>query len=85
MTPIQFKDRQYGDSRIRAPFNVICHRELSRIKGGITDYCAIGEIDVQVLRQFQSSRRSPTKPFKPVPDRFENEFAHKVLPAGEKE
>ncbi len=51
----------------------------------ITDYCVIGEIDVQALRQFQSSHRSPAKPFKPVPDGFEIDFGRKVLPAGEKE
>lgn len=45
----------------------------------------IDEIDVQALRQFQSSYRSSAKPFKPVPDGFEIDFGRKVLPAGEKE
>jgi hypothetical protein len=45
----------------------------------------IGEIDVQSLRQFQSSHRSPPKPFKPVPDGFEIDFGRRVLPAGEME
>lgn len=49
----------------------------------MTDYCVIGEIDVQALCQFQSSHRSPAKPFKPVPDGFEMDFCRKVLPAGE--
>ena len=39
--------------------------------------------DVQALRAFQSSHRSPAKPFKPVPDGFEIDFSRKVLPAGE--
>lgn len=82
---IQCNDRQYGDSRIRAPFKESWQRDLLRVKGGITDYCVIGEIDVQSLRQFQSSYRSPSKPFKPVPDGFEVDFGRKVLPAGEKE
>lgn len=82
---VQCNDRQYGDSRIRAPFKESWQRDLLRVKGGITDYCVIGEIDVQALRQFQSSHRSPAKPFKPVPDGFEIEFGRKVLPAGEKE
>ena len=56
-----------------------------RVNHGVTDYCVIGEIDVQALRQFQSSHRSPAKPFKPVPDGFEIDFGRKVLPAGEKE
>lgn len=60
-------------------------RDAMSIEGGITDYCALGEIDVQALRQFQSSHRSPGKPFKPVPDGFEIDFGRKVLPAGEPE
>ena len=60
-------------------------RDLLRVKGGITDYCVIGEIDVQALRRFQSSHRSPDKPFKPVPDGFEIDYCRKVLPAGETE
>ena len=82
---IQCNDRQYGDSRIRAPFKDSWQRDLLRVKGGITDYCVIGEIDVLALRRFQSSHRSPGKPFKPVPDGFEIDFGRKVLPAGEKE
>jgi hypothetical protein len=80
---VQCNDRQYGDSRIRAPFKESWQRDLLRVKGGITDYCVIGAIDVQALRQFQSSHRSPTYPFKPVPDGFEIEFGRKVLPTGE--
>ena len=77
---IQCNDRQYGDSRIRAPAKDSWQRDLLRVKGGVTDYCVIGEIDVQALRQFQSSHRSPAKPFKPVPDGFEIDFARRVLP-----
>lgn len=82
---IQCNDRQYGDSRIRAPAKDSWERDVLRVKGGVTDYCVIGEIDVQTLRQFQSSYRSPAKPFKPVPDGFEIDYGRKVLPAGEKE
>ncbi len=60
-------------------------RDTLRTKGGVTDYCVIGEIDVQTLRQFQSSHRSPGKPFKPVPDGFEIDVGRNVLPAGETE
>ncbi len=80
---IQCNDRQYGDSRIRAPFKESWQRDLLRVKGGVTDYCVIGEIDVQALREFQSSHRSPSKPFKPVPDGFEIAFGRKVLPGTE--
>ncbi len=78
---IQCNDRQYGDSRIRAPLKNNWKRDVLRVKGGVTDYCVIGEIDVQALRQFQSSYRSPDKPFKPVPDGFEISYGRKVLPA----
>jgi len=79
---IQCNDRQYGDSRIRGPFKDSWKRDVLRVKGGITDYCVIGEIDVHALRQFQSSYRSPGKPFKPVPDGFEIERSRKILPEG---
>lgn len=82
---IQCNDRQYGDSRIRAPFRDSWKRDVLRVKGGVTDYCVIGEIDIQALRQFQSSHRSPNKPFKPVPDGFEIDFDRRLLPLGEKE
>lgn len=84
---IQCNDRQYGDSRIRAPFKDSWKRDVLRVKGGVTDYCVIGEIDVQSLRQFQSSHRSSDKPFKPVPDGFNDAMDHncKVLPAGDGE
>lgn len=82
---IQCNDRQYGDSRIRAPYKDSWRRDVLRVKGGVTDYCVIGEIDVQALRQFQSSHRSPGKPFKPVPDGFNDAMDHqrKVLPTGD--
>lgn len=82
---VQCNDRQYGDSRIRAPFKESWQRDLLRVKGGITDYCVIGKIDVQALRKFQSSHRSPAKPFKPVPDGFEIDYGRKVLAAGDTE
>ena len=53
-----------------------------RVNHGVNDYCVIGEIDVQALRQFQSGHRSSGKPFKPVPDGFEIDVGRKVLPAG---
>ncbi|WP_225763945.1 hypothetical protein [Stenotrophomonas sp. Marseille-Q4652] len=60
-------------------------RDALSIKGGVTDHCVIGEIDVKALRQFQSGYRSRDKPFKPVPDGFEIDVGRKVLPAGEAE
>ena len=82
---IQCNNRQYGDSRIRAPYKDRWKRDLLRVKGGNHDYCITGEIDVLALRQFQSSHRSPAKDFKPVPDGFNQDMAHarKALPKGE--
>ena len=82
---IQCNNREYGDSRIRAPYKDNWKRDLLRVKGGIYDYCVTGRIDIAALRKFQSSHRSPEKPFKPVPDGFENDMNYwrKVLPAGE--
>lgn len=79
---IQCNDRQYGDSRIRAPYKDSWKRDVLRVKGGIHDYCVTGEIDIQALRQFQSSHRSPSGPFKPVPDGFAPAHARKTLPKG---
>lgn len=82
---IQCNNRQYGDSRIRAPYKDRWKRDLLRVKGGNHDYCITGEIDVLALRQFQSSHRSPAKGFKPVPDGFSDDMAfdRTALPKGE--
>lgn len=82
---IQANDRKYGDSRVRSPAKERYQRDVLRVKGGIHDYCVTGEIDIQALREFQSSHRSPSKPFKPVPDGFNTDMANdrKALPKGE--
>ena len=80
---IQCNDRQYGDSRIRAPFKDSWMRDVLRVRGSVTDYCVIGQIDIQALRRFQSSYRSSGKQFKPVPDGFGMSHDRKVLPTGE--
>jgi hypothetical protein len=48
----------------------------------IADYCVTGEIDVQTLRQFQFSHRSPSGLFKPMPDGFAPAHARKTVPKG---
>ncbi len=77
---IQCNDRQHGDSRIRAPYKNTWSRDVLRVKGGIHDYVVTGRIDVNALRAFQSSYRSASGPFKPVPDGFEIVDVRKVLP-----
>ncbi len=57
----------------------------SKAKGGVTDYCVIGEIGVQALRRFQSSYQSPGKPYKPVPDGFAIDVSRRVLPLEDQE
>lgn len=77
---VQCNDRKYGDSRIRAPYKEAWQRDIIRLKGGVNDYFVVGEIDVEELRKFQSSHRSPDKPFKPVPDGFDIAYERKTLP-----
>lgn len=82
---VQCNDRSYGDSRIRVPHKDSWQRDLIRVKGGLEDYFVVGEIDIVALRKFQSSHRSPSKPFKPVPDGFNADMDHarKKLPTAE--
>lgn len=79
---VQCNDRQFGDSRIRAPRKESWERDIVRIKGGREDYFVVGEIDTKSLRRFQSAHRSPSKPFKPVPDGFVIHPRRKTLPKG---
>ncbi|TFD88581.1 Reverse transcriptase [Cryobacterium lactosi] len=78
---VQCNDREYGDSRIRAPYRDAWKRDIVKIKGGVRDYIVTGDIDVGSLRQFQSSYRSPDGPFKPVPDGFFMAPGRRSLPA----
>lgn len=71
------------DSVCTAAFKCI-QLNMLPVMGGMTDCCLIGLIDVEALRQFQSSHRSPAKSLKPVPNIFEIDFGRNVLLAGEK-
>lgn len=82
---IQCNIRQYGDSRIRAPYKDDWKRDILRVKGGIHDYFVTGRIDIQALRRFQSSHRSSDQPFKPVPDGFQINHGRKMLPLKNKD
>lgn len=77
---IQCNDRQYGDSRIRVPHRDSWMRDQVRIKGGSNDYFVVGEIDIAGLRGFQSNHRSPSGPFKPMPDGFKISYERKTVP-----
>lgn len=63
---IQANNRKYGDSRIRAPASQDYARDVVQVKGGVSDYYVLGEIDYEQLRSEQ--RRKVKNPqFKPVP------------------
>ena len=67
---VQVNNRQYGDSRIRAPYSKDFLRDIVQVKGGNHDYLIVGEINIEELRDFQSHNISPSSPFKPVPTGF---------------
>ena len=68
---IQCNSRDYGDSRIRAPYKAAYKRDILKVKGGTDDFFVNELIDIEELRKFQSHFRSPSNgPFKPVPDGF---------------
>jgi hypothetical protein len=54
-----------------------------RMNHGNSEYCVIGEIQVQALRRFQSNHSSASKPYKSVPDGFGIDFDRKVLTVDE--
>lgn len=63
---IQVNNRLYGDSRIRAPFASDYSRDVVQVKGGISDYYVLGDVEVIQLRKEQRRKGSKRK-FKPVP------------------
>jgi len=76
-------NRQYGDSRVRAPFKHHWQRDIVRIKGGMDDYFVIAELDIAKLREFQSYHEQPTGgPFKLTPEGFEISADRYRIPRG---
>lgn len=74
---VQANNRLYGDSRIRSPAKESFGRDVVQVKGGISDYYVIGEIDYLRLRKEQS--RKPFKPrFKPAPIGYEISAFRKI-------
>jgi hypothetical protein len=67
---IQINNRMYGDSRVRTPLEASWLRDMVRLKGGISDYYVIAEIDVSPLRSFHASG-GKGKTFKPLPIGFQ--------------
>lgn len=65
----QVNNRTYGDSRLRAPAVEDYLRDVVQVKGGVSDYYVLGEIDYLTLRKEQN-RPSKKRKFKPVPIGF---------------
>jgi hypothetical protein len=64
----QVNNREYGDSRVRAPAKVEHERDVIQVKGGCTDFYVLGKIDYRQLRREQVSRQP--RDFKPTPIGF---------------
>jgi hypothetical protein len=76
-------NRNYGDSRVRAPAKESFERDLARLRGGKNDFCVMVELDIEKLRAFQSRAKRWTEngdPFKPTPEGFKISKARKCLP-----
>ena len=67
---IQANNRQFGDSRIRAPAIQDYARDVVQVKGGISDYYVLGEIDYEQLR-LEQRRKVKAPRFKPKPIGYE--------------
>ena len=66
---VQVNNRLYGDSRVRMPAKEDFRRDIVQVKGGISDYYVLGEIDYFALRKEQKG--VVAKPiFKPAPIGF---------------
>lgn len=63
---VQANNRKFGDSRIRSPATEDYARDVVQVKGGVSDYYVLGEIDYQRLRAEQR-RRGKNLKFKPIP------------------
>lgn len=82
----QVNNRQYGDSRIRAPFRQEHERDSVRVKGGVSDYYVLGDMDYISLRRYQKRNRMVDKKtkFKPVPIGFKMSQFRRRIPKFEK-
>ncbi len=65
---VQVNNRQFGDSRVRAPRRQPYERDSVRVKGGLSDYYVTAELDIEALRKSQlSNQHDKSNPFKPTP------------------
>jgi hypothetical protein len=66
---VQVNNRLYGDSRVRAPAKEDYLRDIVQIKGGVSNFYVLGEIDYLALRKEQRGKVTKST-FKPVPIGF---------------
>lgn len=77
-------NREFGDSRVRAPMKKSWERDVCRLRGGLNDHLAVVEIDIRGLRKHQSRATTwpqPDDDFKPVPEGFEISARRRTNPA----
>lgn len=68
---VQVNNRMYGDTRIRMPAgDQDWKRDVVQLKGGLNDYLVVAELDLNVLRVFQTKSSSRSRGYKPLPDGF---------------
>lgn len=63
-------NKQYGDTRIRAPYKEEWKRDMQKIHGGELDNFMISKLPIYELRDYQTYNVPPSKPFKPFPTGF---------------
>ncbi len=77
-------NREYGDSRVRSPAKANYARDLCRLRGGKNEHVVVVELDIKILREFQSrAKRWPEEydPYKPVPEGFKIARYRKSIPS----
>lgn len=72
-------NRMFGDSRVRIPHKNSWNRDAVRVKGGLSDYFVVAELDVPGLRDFQSHNEPPSGPYKPFPEGFRISKGRRVV------
>lgn len=79
---VQINNRMFGDSRVRVPYREEHSRDLVRVKGGVSDYYVLGDMDYVSLRRYQKRNRMADKQseFKPVPIGFKMSKFRKSIP-----
>ncbi|UJR86233.1 reverse transcriptase domain-containing protein [Sandaracinus amylolyticus] len=78
---VQANNREYGDSRIRAPFREEFRRDVVRIKGGVHDFFVTAEMNIRRLREAQTTVAPDSRSeFKPFPTGFKASRRRRRVP-----